>query len=689
MYGLGFRASAGSVATNRSKTGWYRHGNFRSFLNPDMWSTLKQKLRDWRGVWSITPGIASLVIALKLFGWLQAWELAAFDQFMRWRPLEERDDRIVIIGIEEKDLKRVGRWPIPDAVLAELLEKIHAQDPVAIGLDLYRDLPVEPGCEALVRVFKTTPNLIGIELIQEDDVNAAVAPPPVLKEWGQVGFNNVVVDPDGKLRRGMISMPQGDGIATSLGAMVAGIYLETQQIRVQPDPDNSQVFQVGRGTLRRFAGNDGGYVGVDDGGYQVLLNYRGSAGSFRTVSMSEVLQGTIPPDLMRDRIVFVGATAVSLNDFFYTPYSGNSLTTPERTSGVEIQANIASQLLGLALDQRSPIQTLPESVELLWIFLWSGVGASLAWAGREGGRFSSILPRWSLLRLFLAGTALVGGSYFAFWLVSWWIPVIPPILALLGSTAGMTGYIARGDRQDRKIVMNLFARHVTPQIAEAIWHDRDQLLEGGRLPGRKVTATVLFSDLQGFSTVSEMSDPETLMSWLNEYMEGMAEQVLQHGGVVDKFIGDAVMAVFGVPIPHTHPSEIARDAIAAVSCALAMAETLESLNQTWQEQGRPQTAMRIGIATGEVITGSLGSSKRIDYTTLGDSVNVAARLESYDKTLGEGVCRILINEETYQYIKHVFPTQFIGEVTLKGRRQKTKVYQVLRFRCQKSIIEGK
>ncbi|MDY7014356.1 MAG: adenylate/guanylate cyclase domain-containing protein, partial [Cyanobacteriota bacterium] len=335
------------------------------------------------------------------------------------------------------------------------------------------------------------------------------------------------------------------------------------------------------------------------------------------------------------------------------------------------------------------IKTPPESVEWLSIVLGSGVGAILCWIGREGGGRQRLLSRWTLFNLTGAGFLIIGGSYLAFWLGNAWIPVVSPLIALLGSAVAMTAYIARIEHRDRKTVMNLFSRHVTPQIADAIWRDREQLLQQGRLPGRKAIATVLFSDLQGFSTVSTTIDPETLLSWLNEYMEAMAEQVLQHGGVVDKFIGDAVMAVFGVPIPRTTQDEIALDAISAVSCALNMAETLETLNQKWKVRGRPQTAMRVGIATGEVIAGSLGSAQRIDYTTLGDSVNIAARLESYDKTLCNDLCRILINEETYQYIKDRFPTQFIDKVSLKGRGRPTKIYQVLRFRAQKSIIKSK
>lgn len=195
--------------------------------------------------------------------------------------------------------------------------------------------------------------------------------------------------------------------------------------------------------------------------------------------------------------------------------------------------------------------------------------------------------------------------------------------------------------------------------------------------GRKMTATVLFTDLKDFSSIAEHTDPEVLMCWLNEYMEAMAGLVLDRGGVVDKFIGDSVMAVFGVPLPRFTPEAIGADAAAAVSCALAMAATLKSLNRKWEVQGHPIAAMRIGIATGTVVVGSLGCSQRLDYTTIGDSVNVAQRLESYDKSIGSGSCRILINEGTYKHIQAKFPTQLLGSVLLKGRKQPTTVYQVI------------
>ena len=655
-----------------------------------MWKEIRQKIWEGRGVWTVAPGVAGLVILLRLLGFLQTWEWAALDQYFRWRPREPVDERILIVGISEADLKNVGQWPIPDAVLAELLKKIKAQNPRVIGLDLYRDLPVLPGHDELVNVFETTPNLIGIEKINEQDPSASVAPPPVLDELGQVGFNNVVIDADGKLRRSLLYMVKNDQPTISFGMRLALMYLEAQDIISQPSQTNPLIFHLGQGTFQPFQANDGGYIDelellaapwvtlpADDRGYQILLNYRGSALTFSRVSLTEVLEDRIPPDLMRDRLVLIGATATSLNDFFYTPYSGDKIATQERTPGIEVQANMISQLLSSALEGRSGLKTWSEPIEGIWIFLWSLTGATLCWVLRDAGGLAKLLPRWTVISLLFALIGLVGSSYLAFIISSWWIPLIPPALALLGAATATTGYIANFEREERHTVMNLFGRHVTKQIAEAIWRDREQLLKEGRLRGQNMTATVLFSDLKGFSTVAENMGSEVLMAWLNQYMDAMAGTVLDHGGVVDKFIGDAVMAVFGVPIKRTTAAEIDQDAIAAVNCALAMAQKLQTLNQEWQRQGYPQTAMRVGIATGDVVTGSLGNAQRLDYTTLGDSVNVAARLESYDKTLDGGICRILINEETYQHLHNQFPTKQIGQVRLKGREQLTAVYQIL------------
>jgi adenylate cyclase len=354
-----------------------------------MWA-LRQKIWEWRGVLVTAPSVAGLLIVLRLVGLLQSLELWALDQYFRLRPLEPIDPRIVIVGINETDLKKVGTWPVPDAVIAQLLEKLKKQQPRAIGLDLFRDIPIEPGHQALVKVFESTPNLIGVEKIVGDDRSFVIAPPPVLSQLGQVSSVDVVVDADSKLRRGMLYLTPEDGESVpSLGLTLALIYLETQGITPEPAAINPQFLQLGQAVFVPFEANDGGYARADAGGYQILLNFRGPAQSFRTISMTEVLENQIPPDLVRDRIVLIGVTATSIKDFFNTPYSSSLITAPQQTPGVEIQANLTSQILGAALSGRPLIETWSDPLELLWIFLWSCCGATLSWIGHYAGGVTS------------------------------------------------------------------------------------------------------------------------------------------------------------------------------------------------------------------------------------------------------------------------------------------------------------
>ena len=628
---------------------------------------LKPQLWEWRIVGIIAPTVAGIVIGLRLMGFFQylAWD--AFDQFFQWRPLESPDERIVIVTINESDLNWLGKWPITDERLAELLIKIKAQQPRAIGLDLYRNLPVEPGYEQLVKVFESTPNLIGIEKVAPDARGSTIAPPPALSKKGQVAANDVLVDGDNKIRRGLLFLnPPNRKSILGFALRLAGIYLADEGIK--PKSVEKGYLKLGQAVFIPFDPNDGDYIGTDAAGYQIILNYRQPKGSFSTISLADVLQNRMKKDLFRDRIVLIGPVAASLNDFFFTPYNGGFSIKEKKMAGIEIQANILSQILSAAIEGRPLIKTWSEPLEKGWIFLWSSISAIIAWK----------LPswRWVAVTLVAASGGLIGGAYVAF-LGGWWIPIVPPLAALFGSTSAIAAYTVRAERKERQTMITLFGRYVSPQIADAIWRDRDTLIKQGRLKGQKLTATVLFTDLKNFSVIANKQEPEELMDWLNEYMEAMSQIVLANGGVVDKFIGDAVMAVFGVPIPRTTEDAIAKDAKAAVRCALEMASALESLNQRWLSQGRPTASMRVGIATGTVVAGSLGGVHRLEYTTIGDCVNLAARLESFDKSIDGGICRILINKQTYKYIDGIFATNKIGSVQIRGRQRLTTIYQVL------------
>ena len=290
-----------------------------------MWLKLKKSLRQWQGVFLIAPSVTAIAIALNTTGLFQLLEWAALDQYFRFRPREPPDSRLLLVTIDEADIHQVGQWPMSDAILAELITKLKAAQPRAIGLNLYRDLPVEPGHQQWVEVMKSTPKLIGIE----KRVGNPVAPPPALQDLGQVSLADLIVDADGKIRRSLISIQaENETVQLSLGVRLALMYLETEGINLEVVDANKQHYRLGKAYFFPFDSNDGGYIRADSGGYQILLNFRGEEQNFDTVPMRDVLANQVPSEKIRDRIILIGSKAQSTNDLFYTPYDSTFFSNP-------------------------------------------------------------------------------------------------------------------------------------------------------------------------------------------------------------------------------------------------------------------------------------------------------------------------------------------------------------------------
>ncbi len=403
-----------------------------------MWAKVKLKIWEWRRVSIIAPTVAGLTIALRMSGLLQGLELSTLDLLFQLRPVQPPDPRILIIGINENDLTTLGTWPLPDNILAELLEKVKVQQPKAIGLDIYRDLPVEPGYERLKKVFESTPNLIGIRKVVGKQQQAEIAPSPVLADLDRISSNDFPWDVDNKIRRSFLYIhDEKRTLVLSFAFKLAMIYLEEEGIT--PEMKDEIRIQLGKTVFFPFTPYDGGYVRASDEGYQIFLNYRGPQGSFETISMMDVLDNRIPPDLMRDRIVLIGSTAISLKDFSLTPYSNTVSGIPESMAGIEIHANITSYLIAAALEGESPIRTGSEGIEWAWILAWGTIGATFTgqWRDVKGLPYISF-PRTAVMISF-AGFLLMVIVYSAFF-VSWWIPFVPPLLALIGSAIATIGY---------------------------------------------------------------------------------------------------------------------------------------------------------------------------------------------------------------------------------------------------------
>ncbi|MFP4007269.1 MAG: CHASE2 domain-containing protein, partial [Spirulinaceae cyanobacterium] len=269
-----------------------------------LWSklTLKHKIERLQGeswkVAGITIAVTSGVILIRLTGILQLLELAAYDQWMRLRSPAPIDDRIVLVGISETDLQAVGQWPITDDRLLDLLQKIDRQNPRAIGLDIYRDLPVEPGYAALADFMQSNEHLIGIRKVVGGSNENLVQPPPALAESGRVGANDLPLDVDGKIRRAFLYLNTDEGETVySLGFQLAWLFLSPKGITPEMYDEEAEKIQLGEALFAPFGRFDGGYVWAADEGYQFILNYRGGDRRFKIVSLMDVLENRVDEDI--------------------------------------------------------------------------------------------------------------------------------------------------------------------------------------------------------------------------------------------------------------------------------------------------------------------------------------------------------------------------------------------------------
>lgn len=611
----------------------------------------------------------ALVYPLRLAGWLETIELMAYDHYLRAHALAQPPDaRVVLVGATDEDMNRWG-WPLSDALLAQTLEKLQAQGPAVIGIDLYRDLPRGEGREAFERVMLEHPNIVAVAKIG-DGGKGGIAPPPFL-DPERIGFADVVLDRADVVRRGLLYLDDGQQMFTGFALRLALLYLAPHGIGMQADPDDPQRLRLGEHVLPPLEPDDGGYAGADAAGYQFLLDYSGGPAPFARLTLSDVLDDRVAANTLRGRIVILGVAGQSVKDFFATPFSSGS-HAEVTVHGITLHGHIASQLLRMALDGVPPLRTLPEAQEAAWIALCCALGGLLGYGLRHPVRFG--------LAFALGIVAIYAAGQFGM-VQRFWIPVVPPLLGWIAAALLNVTYLTVLERRQRDQLMQLFSRHVSGAVAEEIWNNHEAFLSGsGRPLPRRLEVTVLFSDIRGFTSISERLSPETLMDWLNEYTGAMADLVIAHGGMVDKFIGDAVMAVFGAPLPRNSVAEVAADAVRAVDCALAMDQSLQALNARWAARGLPPIAIRIGINSGPVVAGSLGSSRRLEYTVIGDTVNTASRLESLDKgwegLSGGERCRILVSESTMAYLDGRFEAQGIGSVRLKGKDSEVAVFRI-------------
>jgi adenylate cyclase len=558
---------------------------------------------------------AALGVAAYAANLMRALELQSVDARFSVRSTQERPDDIVVVGVDDTTFGDLGlQWPFPRRLHGRVIDQLREAGAKAIAIDIQFTEATEPGEDSA---------LIGA---------VARAPGVVLSttETDRAGESNIF---------------GGEEVVNEIHARAANTV-------VRPDPGGTyRKMHYEEGGLVTFAvaaaeAGSGEKVDRDEmeGDGEAWIDYRGPPGTFLEVPYSRVLRGQVPDSVLRGKTVIVGATAPSLQDVHATSTSGDELM-----SGPEIQANAT-----WTAEHGFPLSSASAVVDLLLILLLGAVPAAVTLRLR---------PAAALLTALALGLAYAGFVQLAF-NTGWILPVVYPLLALILSTLGALAVNYVLTAFERQRVRDTFARFVPEAVVAQVLERSDGDLRFG---GVRRECTVLFSDLRGFTSFAESLPPDTVIEVLNHYLEEMSDAIMDHGGTLVAYMGDGIMAVFGAPLEQ--PDHADR-AIAAAREMLSA--RLSRFNEWMQREGHKGFAMGIGLNSGTVMSGQVGSQRRIEYTAIGDTTNTAARLEGMTK--GSGHQLFIADATRAALTEDPGDLELIGEREVRGREHKITVW---------------
>jgi adenylate cyclase len=585
---------------------------------------------------------AAVTVAFVLFGQLEWLEYRSLDWLFELRgklfevsTIPAPTSPIVIIEIDEASIRELGAWPFRRALHARLLDRISAWKPLVIGLDIIfpqksRYGPADDA--ALSAAIARAGNVVlGAACVTSVQVLLDVGPkglnlpitdcdwplPELRERAAGVGPVNVIQDNlDSQVRRAPLSMSVGDRDELSFDA-----------------------------NLHRVATAGGLSTKPLPRGREILVNFRGGSGTFPSIPYYRIVNGEVSveefPDELRGKIVLIGSTTRAEHDIFPTVFARG-----DGMAGVEIHANVLQTLI-----RGDRIREVPKLVSTVLAVVAGLLGSVLV------VRLRAFRALAIVVILLLAGAlAMFGGFAVAH---VWMRGMAVAFGLVLGYGATVVENFVREQREKQRL-----SRFFSPDVLRAVVRDRN----GQSLRPQRRHVTVLFSDIRGFTTISERLQPEQVDEMLREYLTVMTEVVFRHGGTVDKYIGDGIMALYNAPY------EDPEHAVNAIRTALEFQERAMSFSARWEARLGGSIRCGVGINSGVAVVGSLGSRQRNEYTAIGDTVNLAARLESVTKDHG---VPIIISEYTYKHVKGRFPTNELDTVTVKGRSQPVKIYGVM------------
>lgn len=578
------------------------------------------------------------------------------------------EDRIVIAAIDEKSIERLGRWPWDRDRIAQLLDKLTAAGAELITFDIIysehekNDLMLrrainDAGNVLLPVVFlfdqesesSATESLMGSaflsvknrEMFREYNPIAAkgvlMPVPELIEDAMGLGFINMFPDADGTLRWESMVIGYNGQLYPSITLKAAITYLGIPPEKVVLDATKG--IQVGKR-----------YIPTDRWG-RTFINYYGPEQTFKHISISDILDDKIRPELLKGKIVLIGATAIGIYDLRVTPFSA-------AMPGVEKHASVIASIL-----ENSFLKTISFSTDLIALLL-SGALFSVIIV-----RFKAVGASWFTL---LSLSVILLSAYYLFAHKGLLVNITYPSINILLIFISNTAYNYMVEERYAKRIRAMFSSYSTERVVNELIKNPDM----ARIGGERREVTVLFSDVRGFTTFSEKYSPEEVVAILNEYLGAMTEVIFKWEGTLDKFIGDAIVVFWGAPLRQENHAEL------AVGCALEMVSRLRELQEKWKEEGREPLDMGIGLNTGDVLVGNIGAEgKKMDYTVIGDNVNLGARLESLTRRYDTS---ILITESTVTRIRsgveegkigHV-SVKGLGKVIVKGKKLPVGIYQV-------------
>ncbi|PYM93199.1 MAG: hypothetical protein DME04_12725 [Candidatus Rokuibacteriota bacterium] len=594
--------------------------------------------RRLRRLWTLTRrhlggiGAAVLTVGLVYSGSIEWLEYRALDQFFEIRGPRVPATPIVIVAIDTSTLVELStlvdkpvQWPFPRAMHGRVIDRISADRPLAIGVDILFDSPSSRGPKddaALGAAIARAGNVVLAAAYVKDKP----------KFYTRIDFNM----PIEAIRAGATAVAPVDLFTDDDG------HVRRTPVRVRvPDPKKGWDWWLGfDAQLHQLAAKAGLPAKPLPAGTEILINIDGPPKTFARESYHAVLRGEVAPETFRDKIVLLGATDKALHDIHPTAFAVDR-TMP----GIEIHANaIETFIRGNAIREIPPVAS-------------TALAVIAALAG------SALVVRFRALRALLVTIVLwglVAAVAYGLFVSTVWVRTIAFTVGLIlgyGSTA--TENFIRTQRERRR--MSLF---FSQEVVRTLMRERDE----GSLTSSRRVVTVLFSDIRDFTSLSEKLPPEQVNEMVLDYLTEMTEIVEKNGGVVDKYIGDCVMALYNAPLAN--PEHAAN----AVRTGLELQERALSVSAKWEAKIGVPIRCGVGINTGEAVVGFLGSRKRPAYTAIGDAVNLAARLEPLTKDHGAS---IIISEDTHEHVKGRFPTRPLGEVTVKGKLLPVKIYGVV------------